>query len=133
MNILHNLGELLTLSPAHLVASLAFLAAMCIANDLVRTALMIEFTRSPLVHAIINMLTLFPAFFLGLILLASAYVHHRRGWINLGYAVSLYFVWYLGSALTRLARNDVEGPDIGFMTVGALITFPLGIVAALVF
>lgn len=34
---------------------------------------------------------------------------------------------------TRLVRPINEGADLGFMTVGALITFPAGVLAALVY
>jgi hypothetical protein len=133
MTYLHNLIQLLTLSPEHLVGSLILLGALCAANDLIKTALMIEFTRSPLIHVLLNILTLFPAGLLGLVLLASAYLYRGRGWVNLGYALLLYVAWYAGGALTHLARRDTEGADPGFMTVGALVTFPVGVLAALVF
>jgi hypothetical protein len=42
-----------------------------------------------------------------------------------------YILWYLVGQSTRLVRRDSEGADVGFMSFGALITFPVGIVAAL--
>jgi hypothetical protein len=47
-------------------------------------------------------------------------------------ALLMYVIWYLAGQLVLLARPDTEGADLGFMTVGALITFPVGIIAAIV-
>jgi len=130
---LHNLLDLFTLAPDHLVPSLIFLGALMAANDLVRTALMVEMTRSPLVHALLNVLTLLPSFVLALVLVVAAWLHPAQRWINLLWALLLYAAWFIGGSLTRLARRDTEGADPGFMTVGALVTFPLGILAAVIF
>jgi len=51
--------------------------------------------------------------------------------LNLGVALLIYGIWFVTGQLTSLARADNEGADLGFMTVGALITFPVGIVAAI--
>ncbi len=133
MTFLSNLLDLVTLAPDHLIASLAFLGAVMAANDTLRTSLMIEFTRSAFVHVIINVMTLLPAGLLAVVLLVAAYRFPQRGWVNLAFAVLLYAAWYFGGAVTRLARRDSEGADPGFMFVGALITFPVGILAAVVF
>jgi len=129
----HNLVDLFTLAPDHLLMSLAFLAAIMAGNDLVRTALMVELTRNPLVHMVLNVLTLLPAFLIAAILFASAWLHPTQRWINLLYALLLYVAWYIGGAITKLARRDTEGADPGFMSVGALVTFPVGLLAALIF
>jgi hypothetical protein len=69
---------------------------------------------------------------LAAVLVWADYRHPDRAWINLGYAVLFYGIWYLAGQLVLLARRDTEGADLGFMTVGALITFPVGFIAALI-
>jgi hypothetical protein len=69
---------------------------------------------------------------LAVVLVWANHHHPGRGWINLGYAFLMYVVWYAAGQLTHLARPDNEGADLGFMTVGALITFPVGILTALI-
>ena len=56
--------------------------------------------------------------------------HPERAWLNLAGAAVLFGLWWLGGALTRLVRSDSEGADLGWMAAGALITFPTGILAA---
>lgn len=126
-DILH----MLELPPGRLWPSFSLLAAVIIVCELVRISLATVLTRSRLAHATVCLLT----FALQSILLAFVLVyadrHHAgRGWINLGLAAALYVVWYATGELTRLVRHDSEGADLGFMTVGALITFPIGIVFA---
>jgi hypothetical protein len=128
-----NILDLFTLAPDYLIASLIFLGALMVANDLVRTALMVEMTRSSLLHATLNVLTLLPSFILAAVLVLSAWLHPAQRWMNLLWALLLYVAWYVGGSLTHLARRDTEGADPGFMTVGALVTFPIGILAALSF
>ena len=53
--------------------------------------------------------------------------------INLGLVLGLYVLWYLVGQGTRLVRTDSEGADLGFMAVGALITFPAGLLGAILF
>jgi len=128
-----NLLELLSLAPNHLWASLAFLGALTLVNDLIRTALMVEYTRSVINHIIVDALTLLPGVLLGLVLLYAGYRHPERAWINLGLALVLYGPWYLGGTLTWLARHDTEGADVGWMSHGAVITFVCGLLAVVLF
>ena len=124
-----NLLDLMSLAPEHIWASLVLLAALILLNDLVRTALMTEYTRSAVVHAIVCILTLLPSGILGLVLLYAGYRHPERAWINLGFALALYIPWYLGGTLTWLARRDTEGADVGWMSHGLFITVPCGLLA----
>jgi hypothetical protein len=128
-----NLLDLMSLAPERLLTSLILLSALFILNDLVRTALMTLYTRSVLNHVIINVLTLLPAAFLGLIVLYADYRYPERVWINFGIALALYIPWYIGGTLTRLARQDVEGADVGWMTMGLFITVPCGILGLVLF
>jgi hypothetical protein len=128
-----NLLDLLSLAPDKLVASLILLSFLFILNDLVRTALMCEYTRSVLNHVIINALTLLPAAVLGLVLLYAGYRYPERIWLNFAIALALYVPWYVGGTLTKLARKDVEGADVGWMAMGLLITVPCGFLAVLLF
>ena len=126
---LRNLAELMSLGPERLGASLVLLAAIMILNDLVRTALMTEHTRSVANHVVVAVLTLLPAIILGLVLLWAGYRYPSRAWLNFGLAALLYLGWYLGGTLTWLARRDNEGADVGWMAMGALITVPCGLLA----
>jgi hypothetical protein len=128
-----DLLELLSLPPGRTGEWLMFLLAFMILCELTRLTLATVFTRSVLAHVIRCLLT-FPlqAIVLAAVLVWADHHHPGRGWINLGYALLLYFTWYLAGQLVLLVRSDTEGADLGFMTVGALITFPVGIIAALV-
>lgn len=128
-----NLLELVSLSPQHLVAALVLLGFVIMLNDLVRTALMTDYTRSVLVHVIVNALTLLPGAILGVVLLYAGHRHPERAWINLGLGLALYVAWYLGGTLTWLARQDTEGADVGWMSHGLFLTVPCGVLAALLF
>ena len=111
---------------------LALLSAFMILCELTRLAIATVFTRSVLTHVTRCLLTFaVQAVTLAGILVWASHCHPERAWINLGYAFLLYFVWYLAGQLVLLARPDTEGADLGFMTVGALITFPVGLIAAL--
>lgn len=126
-----DLLHMLELPPGRLWPSFSLLAAVIIVCELTRISIATVFTRSRVVHLAICLLT----FSLQAILLAAVLIHadrHHagRGWINLGLAALLYGVWYATGELTRLVRYDSEGADLGFMAVGALITFPIGIVFA---
>jgi VanZ family protein len=72
----------------------------------------------------------FQALLLAFVLAYADRHYAGRGWINLGIVLALYVLWYATGELTRLVRKDSEGADLGFMAVGALITFPVGIVYA---
>ncbi len=108
-----------------------FLAALMLLNDLIRTILMVAGTRSVMTHLMVLVMTLFPALFSAVVLIVAGIRYPGRGWINLGLIAVLFVAWYIGGALTHLARRDTEGADVGFMTVGALITMPCGLVVAL--
>jgi len=112
---------------------LTLLAAFMILCELTRLTIATVFTRSVLAHVSRCLLTFaVQAVTLALILVWADYRHPERAWTNLGYALLLYFIWYLAGQLVLLARPDTEGADLGFMTVGALITFPVGVIAALI-
>jgi hypothetical protein len=129
----HRLDQICSLEPSQLTPALVFLAAAFLINDLLRTAMMPESPRSVLAHLVICLLTLWPGIVLGFVLLWAGHRHPDRVWINLGLAALLYVPWILGGKLTRLSRSDSEGADIGWIAHGALITFPAGLIAALVF
>lgn len=129
----HGLGDILALGPDTVVAGCVLLAFAFLLNDLVRTWLMTARTRSVLVHVIVCALTLAPAVVLAGVLLWAGARHPDRVLVNLALAAALYVPWWAGGALTRLVRADSEGADLGWIAMGALITFPTGLAAALVF
>lgn len=125
--------QLMSLPPERTRQWLMLLSAFMILCELTRLALATVFTRSVLTHVMRCLLTFaIQSVVLAAVLVWADYRHPDRGWINLGYALLLYFIWYLAGQLVLLARPDTEGADLGFMTVGALITFPVGIIAALI-
>ena len=130
---LRNILDLMSLAPDVLWASLLLLTGIMLLNDLLRTALMTEHTRSVAVHALVCTLTLLPSAILGLALLYAGYRHPERAWINFGLALALYIPWYVGGTLTRLARRDTEGADVGWISHGLFITVPCGILAVVLF
>jgi hypothetical protein len=127
------LAQLLSLGPDMLAEAIILLAALFLLNDLLRTALLPEATRSVLCHLLCCILTLLPGIVLGGVLLWAGHEHPERVWINMGIAAFLYLFWILGGAVTRLVRSDSEGADIGWIFHGAVITFTFGIAAALIF
>lgn len=128
-----DLADLLALGPDTVIAGCTLLAFLFLLNDLVRTWLMTEGTRSIAAHLAVCVLTLAPALVLAGVLVWSASRHPDRVWINLALAAALYVPWWAGGALTRLVREDSEGADLGWIAMGALITFPVGLGAAVVF
>lgn len=127
-----DLINLLSLPPERVREWLSLLAAFMILCELTRLAIATVFTRSVLTHVCRCLLTFaVQAVTLALVLIWADHRHPERAWINLGYALLLYFIWYVAGQFVLLARPDTEGADLGFMTVGALITFPIGILAAL--
>lgn len=124
---------LLSLPRERIRESLTLLCAFIILCELTRLALATAFTRSVLAHVTRCLLTFaVQSVLLAAVLVWAAYRYPARSWINLGYALLLYVVWYLAGQLVVLVRSDTEGADLGFMAVGALITFPVGIIAALI-
>jgi hypothetical protein len=130
--LFQHLGDWLALPPDNPFPGLFLLAAFLVACELTRILLGTELTRSRLAHATICLLTFgVPSAALAAVLLHAARSYPGRGWVNLGYAAGLYAIWYLTGELTRLVRSDSEGADLGFMSVGAVITFSVGLIAAL--
>jgi hypothetical protein len=130
---LNNLLDVFSLAPNAFWHTVALFSFLFLVNYLLRTALMPEETRSVIVHMLVCILTLLPAVSLAVMLLLGAYRYPQRAWINLGIAALLYLPWYAGGRITRLVRPDTEGADVGWLAMGALITFPVGIVAAIIF
>ena len=128
-----NVIDLLSLAPHVLGHSVLLFSFLFMSAYLLRTAAMSEGTRAPLVHMLVCTLTLLPAVLLAVMLALGALRFPERAWINLGIAALLYVPWYLGGRITSLARPDTEGADVGWLTMGALITFPCGVVCAIVF
>lgn len=128
-----DLLHMLELPPDQLWASFSLLAGVIILCELVRIALGTVLTRSRIVHVTVCLLTFALQSLLLAFVVAYGDRHHPgRGWINLGIALALYVIWYITGEVTRLVRKDSEGADVGFMAVGALITFPVGIIFALI-
>ena len=127
-----DLVQLMTLPPNRFWEWLPLLSAFMILCELTRLSLGTVFTRSALAHVVRCLLTFaIQAIVLAGVLLWADYKIPGRGWVNLAYALFFYFVWYITGQIAKLARPDTEGADLGFMTVGALITFPVGILAAI--
>jgi hypothetical protein len=122
----------MSLPPDRLGPALMMLGSVIVVCELTRIALSTEHTRSRVAHVSVALLT-FPlqSIFLAIVLVHAASAHPGRGWINLAIAVGLYVLWFVTGQATRLVRRASEGADLGFMCVGALITVPTGIVAAL--
>jgi hypothetical protein len=130
--LLQRLGLWLALPPGNPAPGLFLLAAFLVCCELTRILLGTELTRSRLAHLAICLLTFaVQSLVLAAVLVHADRAHPGRGWVNLGYAAALYLIWYLAGELTRLVRPDGEGADVGFMSVGAVITFSAGLVAAL--
>jgi hypothetical protein len=127
-----DIAHMLTMPRDQLWASFSLLAAIVIVCELVRISLGTTFTRSRVAHVAVCTLTFaFQALLLAIVLIIADRAYHGRGWINLGIALALYVIWYITGQVTKLVRTDSEGADLGFMAVGALITFPTGVIAAL--
>ena len=128
-----HLVELLSLAPHAAAHAAVLLSFLFLSAYLLRTACMTEGTRSTIVHMLVCVLTLLPAVLLAAILVLGAARYPERAWINLGIAALLYVPWYFGGKITRLTRQDTEGADTGWLAMGALITFPVGVAAAILF
>ena len=100
--------------------------------EYVRIALTTQLTRSVVVHNIVTLASFpLPAAFLAAILIAAALRHPERAWLHLGFAVLGFVVWYLAGESTRLVRRDSDGAEPGFMFFAAMVTYPVGVLAAL--
>jgi hypothetical protein len=125
--------ELMSLPPGRLLPALCLLASFVTVCELTRIAFLTEHTRSVLAHLTVILLTFaVQALVLGFVLAYAIVKHPDRAWLNFGLVLGLYVVWYLAGQSTRLVRPRSEGADVGFMSVGALITFGIGAVTALV-
>jgi len=125
-----NLLDLLSLAPGATGHAMVLCSFLFFCTYLLRTAAMSEGTRSRLVHMLVCVLTLLPAVLLAAMLVLGAARFPERAWLNLAVAALLYVPWYAGGRITRLARPDTEGADVGWLAMGALITFPVGLAAA---
>lgn len=130
---LHRLDQIFALDPAIFWHAYIFFAFFFLVNDLLRSALMAELVRSVVAHLAVCVLTLLPGILLGFALLWAGHRHPDRVWSNLAVAVALYPWWMLGGAITKLSRSDSEGADTGWIFHGAMISFPLGFLAVLLF
>jgi hypothetical protein len=133
LKAIRNVLYLFSLPPEHLRASLVLLMCLAILNDLVRTAFMVQWTRSRVVHFVVDVLTLWPGIWLGAVLIYAASRHPERTWINLSCVAVLYVGWWLGGTLTRLSRLDTEGSDICWMSHGAIITLVCWLASLVIF
>jgi len=124
--------EVMKLGPQHVWHAVALLSFFAAGSYLLRTALMTELPQAAWVHMMVCTLTVLPAIVLAAVLVWAAWWHPERAWVNLGYAGLVFAAWWFGGAITRLARPDTEGGDLGWLMMGALITFPAGMIAALV-
>lgn len=123
----------LSLPPDRLGPALAMLASIIVICELTRIALCTEHTTSRVVHVTVCTLTFpFQSILLAVMLVHAARSHPGRGWINLAIALGAYALWFVVGMSTKLVRKPSEGADLGFMCVGALLTFPVGIIAAVV-
>lgn len=133
LDAFRRLMDILTLGPDSLPQAFAALAVVFLVMELLKCYLMIERTRSVIVHVCINLLSLLPAFLITAVLLYAGYSRPERAWTNLLFGVSLFVPWYLAGMSPRLSRHDVEGADLGFMAVGFLMVVPAGFAAVLIF
>ncbi len=123
----------MSLPPDRLGPALVMLASVIVVCELTRIALCTEHTRSRIAHVSVALLTFpFQSIFLAIVLVHADRTYPGRGWNNLAIAVGLYVLWFVTGQATRLVRRVSEGADLGFMCVGALITVPVGVIAALV-
>ncbi|MEE9384706.1 MAG: hypothetical protein V3V08_14975 [Nannocystaceae bacterium] len=100
---------------------------------LLRTAHMQSGTRSFANHALVTSFTVLPSFLVAALLLWAGYNHPDRTVVNLGWAAGTYVAWGLGGAMTRLARPDTEGADIGWLIQMAVVPGVAGVVAIVIF
>ena len=129
-----HIWALLALPPNRLLPALSLLAAFMVFAELTRIVIGTAQVRSVIAHATVCLLTFaLQAIVLAIVLIHASASYPGRGFINLGFALGLYVIWYLAGQATLLVRPKGEGADLGFMAVGALITFPVGLLSAVVF
>ncbi|GAB4519333.1 MAG: hypothetical protein Tsb0020_37880 [Haliangiales bacterium] len=127
---MNTLVELLRLPPDHLGAAIILISGFMIAAEYLRISLSPAFPRSPIVHPLVNLLTVvIQPVFLAVVLVISVLAYPERALINVGIVLGMYGVWYLAGQSTLLVRPDSQGADIGFMTIGGLLTFIPGAIA----
>lgn len=124
--------DLFRLPPDRLGSALALLVAIIIAAEYLRITLMVVALRSVLMHLTCGLLTVvLQPVLLAVVLVLSIADHPGRAGINAALVAGLYVVWYFAGQSTLLVRADTQGADLGFISVGALITFGAGLVAVL--
>src|SRR5438132_7595351 len=91
---------LLALPSDRIVEALGYLSAFIILCELTRLALGTVFTRSRLAQVVRSLLT-FPvqAILLAAVLVWAAHQHPDRAWINVGFVLLLYAVWYVAGQM----------------------------------
>lgn len=125
--------DVLRLAPERLGISLLLLAGFMVVSEYLRISLSVAFTRSVVVHVLVCLLTVvIQPVLLAVVLVLSTMAYPDRVWLNLGLVAGLYGVWFVAGQSTLLVRADSQGADLGFMTIGALITFLPGLTAAAV-
>ena len=122
--------DLLRLPPEHLGASILLLAGVVVACEYLRVSLSPVLTRSVIAHVLVNLLAVvIVPVLLAVVLVLGISAHPERAPINLAIAGGLYVLWYLAGQSTLLVRSDTQGADLGFICVGAVITFVPGLIA----
>lgn len=125
--------DVLRLAPERLGISLLLLAGFMVVSEYLRISLSVAFTRSVVVHVLVCLLTVvIQPVLLAVVLVLSTMAYPDRVWLNMGLVAGLYGVWFVAGQSTLLVRADSQGADLGFMTIGALITFLPGLTAAAV-
>ncbi len=121
--------ELMTLPSEHLVTATVFLAAIIATCEYVRIVLSVTAPKSVAVHLLVSLLTVvIQPLFLAAVLVLSIAATPERAWLCMAIVAGLYGVWYLAGQSSLLVRADSQGADVGFMTVGAVMTFIPGLI-----
>lgn len=132
IDFLHDLWSLMSLPPDRLIPALLLLASFITLCELTRICLLVVAPRSRFVHIMEVLLTaVIQPIALAIVLIKGACEFPERAWINVGYIALMYVIWYVAGQATLLVRRDSQGADLGFMTVSALITFPVGVTGIL--
>ncbi|MBI3393223.1 MAG: hypothetical protein HY039_08545 [Nitrospirae bacterium] len=124
------IGSVLALGEGDLLAAMGALTVLFFGIEFAKVYLMIERGESVRVHVTVNVMTILPALILVLVLIHAGAGHPDRVWINLIFAVLAFVPWYAAGQAAFLARRDVEGGDVGFMSIGLLIVLSTGAVVA---